>query len=67
MRIFVVQPASQPVYGGYDRSSGERVDCEDVLGLSAANACTRLIAGTYASLPVTITRRRRRRYPRPGA
>jgi HK97 family phage portal protein len=54
-RIFVVQPASQPVYGGYDRSSGERVDCEDVLGLSAANACTRLIAGTYASLPVTIT------------
>jgi HK97 family phage portal protein len=54
--IFMVQPASQPVWGKYDSPSGERIDCEDVLGLSAANACTRLIAGTYASLPVTITR-----------
>jgi HK97 family phage portal protein len=51
-----VQPASVPVYAGHDRSSGERVHDEDVLGLSAANACVRLIAGTYASLPVSITR-----------
>jgi HK97 family phage portal protein len=51
-----VQPASVPVYAGHDRSSGERIHDEDVLGLSAANACVRLIAGTYASLPVSITR-----------
>jgi phage portal protein BeeE len=64
--IFVVQPASQPAWGGYDHASGERVEAEDVLALSAAYACIRLIAGSYASLPVVITRRRRR-HPDRGA
>lgn len=53
-RWLTVQPASTPV-ARYDNPSGERVDDDDVLALSAANACTRLIAGTYASLPIEIT------------
>jgi HK97 family phage portal protein len=55
-RWLTVQPPSALLHNSYDRPSGERIDCDDVLGLSAANACTRLIAGTYASLPVMITR-----------
>jgi HK97 family phage portal protein len=51
-----VQPASVPLRHSRDIASGERIDCADVLALSAANACTRLIAGTYASLPIAITR-----------
>jgi HK97 family phage portal protein len=53
-RWLTVQPASVPIHR-YDNPSGERVDYDDALGLSAAYACTRLIAGTYASLPVTVT------------
>jgi HK97 family phage portal protein len=53
-RWLQVQPASVPI-GRADNPSGERVDCDDVLALSGAYACTRLIAGTYASLPVVVT------------
>jgi HK97 family phage portal protein len=48
-----VQPASTPVSIGFV-PSGERVDTGDVLALSAAYACTRLIAGTIGSLPVQV-------------
>lgn len=55
-RWLTVQPASTPI-SRWDVPSGERVEEGDVLALSAAYACIRLIAGTYASLPVMITRR----------
>jgi len=49
-----IQPASRPIRR-WENPSGERVGDEDALALSAAYACVRLIAGTYASLPVTVT------------
>ena len=40
----------------YDVPSGERVTAEAVLGLSAVWACTNLLAGTQASLPLMVYR-----------
>jgi len=40
----------------YDVPSGERVSAEAVLGLSAVWACTNLLAGTQASLPLMVYR-----------
>lgn len=52
-RLFTVQPASVPI-AQWDVPSGERVDDGDVLALSAAYACTRLVSGTEASLPARV-------------
>ena len=54
-RLFTVQPASVDV-ASYDRATRESVDEGDALALSAAYACTRLIAGTEGYLPVNVVK-----------
>ena len=41
---------------GYANASGERIDTGDVLALSSALACVRLLSGTIASLPLGVYR-----------
>lgn len=53
--LFSVQPATVTV-ASPDAPTGERVDDGDALALSAAYACTRLIAGTEGFLPVNLVR-----------
>lgn len=50
-----VQPATVPV-GRHDIPSGERIDDQDVLALSAAYACVRLLSGNIGGLPIEVMR-----------
>lgn len=51
--LFSVQPATVEV-AARDVATGESVDEGDALALSSVYACTRLIAGTEAYLPVNV-------------
>jgi HK97 family phage portal protein len=50
-------PALKYLYGGAGTSSGEPVSLERAVGLSAVWACTTLIAGSIASMPLILYRR----------
>lgn len=54
--VTIAGPAGYTGGGGSD--AGEDVGAQNVLGLSAAWACVNLLAGTIASLPLVVYRRR---------